>query len=79
MFIFLIDVEVDRVDLSTQLPENEYITNTALPHCNRDATNVTDVYNVFDIVPESTLTTLYEKAAEILNGDVNDFEGYVSC
>ena len=69
------NVEVDRADLSMQLPENEYITNTALPHCNRDATNVTDVYNAFDIVPESTLKTLYERAAELMNSDVNDFEG----
>ena len=40
------NVEIDRMDLSIQLPDNEYITNTILPECNRDATNVNDVYNI---------------------------------
>lgn len=64
------NVDIDRLDLSTPLPEAEYITNTLLPPCNRDATNVKDVYNVYDIVPESKLDTLKEVALEILeNGD----------
>lgn len=66
------NIEIDRLDLSTQLPENEYITNTSLPHCNRDAINVEDVYNVYDIVPEKKLKTLHQKASDLLIGD---FEG----
>ncbi|KZC10710.1 hypothetical protein WN55_02196, partial [Dufourea novaeangliae] len=71
------NVEIDRMDLSTQLPDNDYITNTALPECNRDATNVKDVYNVYDIIPQNMLETLYDKATEILNKDSSSLEGYV--
>ncbi|XP_076663204.1 uncharacterized protein LOC143366219 [Andrena cerasifolii] len=63
------NVDIDRMDLSMQLPDNEFITNTSLPECNRDATNVADVYNVYDIIPESKLETMYEKATEMLNDD----------
>ncbi|XP_003399797.1 uncharacterized protein LOC100645462 [Bombus terrestris] len=66
------NVEIDRMDLSIQLPDNEYITNTILPECNRDATNVNDVYNIFDIVPKSKLESLYNSVTEILNGDSNN-------
>ncbi|XP_054002469.1 uncharacterized protein LOC128889115 [Hylaeus anthracinus] len=69
------NVEIDRTDLSIQLPDNEFITNTALPECNRDATNVKDVYNVYDIIPENKLENLYEKATEILNEDSSSLEG----
>ncbi|XP_015432750.1 PREDICTED: DNA-directed RNA polymerase I subunit RPA49-like [Dufourea novaeangliae] len=69
------NVEIDRMDLSTQLPDNDYITNTALPECNRDATNVKDVYNVYDIIPQNMLETLYDKATEILNKDSSSLEG----
>ncbi|XP_017762089.1 PREDICTED: DNA-directed RNA polymerase I subunit RPA49-like [Eufriesea mexicana] len=60
-------VEIDRMELSTQLSDNEYITNTTLPDCNRGATNVNDVYSIYDIVPESKLETLYNNVTEILN------------
>lgn len=62
-------IEIDRVDLATPLPNNEYITNTGLPHCNRDAVNVKDVYNLYDIIPKDKLKTLYEKATEALESD----------
>lgn len=65
------------MDLSIQLPDNEYITNTILPECNRDATNVNDVYNIFDIVPKSKLESLYNSVTEILNGDSNNKQEYV--
>lgn len=48
--------------------------NTILPACNRNASNVKDVYNVYDIIPKSKLETLYEHAMEVLNGDL---EGYL--
>nr|XP_012144540.1 PREDICTED: DNA-directed RNA polymerase I subunit rpa49-like isoform X2 [Megachile rotundata] len=69
------NVEVDKADLSVDLAENDDIINTALPPCNRDATNVTDVYDVHDIIPEDKLETLYAKAKEILNDNDNDFDG----
>lgn len=75
--LIVADVEIDRLDLSTQLPENEYITNTSLPECNRDATNVSDVYNIFDIIPENKLQALYDTATEVLNDDKDIFGGYV--
>ncbi|XP_032680839.1 uncharacterized protein LOC116848644 [Odontomachus brunneus] len=63
------NIEVDRKDLSTEVP-TEYITNTNLPTCNREATNVKDVYNIYDIVPKSKLETLYDQAMEILKGAI---------
>lgn len=69
------NVEVDRGELTIDLSENDDITNTALPPCNRDATNAADVYNVHDIIPEDKLETLYPKAKEILDHDYSEFEG----
>ncbi|XP_014479544.1 PREDICTED: uncharacterized protein LOC106746914 [Dinoponera quadriceps] len=63
------NIEVDRVDLSTKLPD-EYITNTNLPKCNREATNVKDVYNIYDIIPKSKVETLYDHAVEIHKGAI---------
>lgn len=76
-FILITDVEIDKMDLSIQLPDNEYITNTTLPECNRDATSVNDVYNIFDIVPKSKLESLYDSVTEILNGNSNNKQEYV--
>lgn len=69
------NVEVDRGELTIDLSENDDITNTALPPCNKDATNAADVYNVHDIIPEDKLETLYPKAKEILDHDYSEFEG----
>jgi len=71
---FLADVEVDRLDLSIQLQPEDCISNAILPACNRNANNVKDVYNVYDIIPKSKLETLYEQAMEVLNGNI---EGYL--
>lgn len=68
------DVEVDRLDLVTQIQTEDSILNGILPACNRNASNVKDVYNVYDIIPRSKLETLYEHANEVLNGDL---EGYL--
>ncbi|PBC25428.1 uncharacterized protein LOC107993276 isoform X1 [Apis cerana] len=68
------NVEINRMELSTQLPNNEYITNTTLPECNRKATNVNDIYNIYDIVPENKLENLYNNVKEILNNNSNTLE-----
>ncbi|XP_003698360.1 uncharacterized protein LOC100870363 isoform X1 [Apis florea] len=68
------NVEIDRMELSTQLPNNEYITNITLPECNREATNVNDVYNIYDIIPENKLENLYNNVKEILNNNSNTLE-----
>ncbi|KAK2586264.1 hypothetical protein KPH14_001520 [Odynerus spinipes] len=60
------NIEIDKGDLEVQVPD-EYITNIVLPQCNRNATDVRDVYNVDDIVPEKKLETLYEKVEDICN------------
>ncbi|XP_071557903.1 DNA-directed RNA polymerase I subunit RPA49 [Temnothorax nylanderi] len=64
------NVEIDRLDLSTELQAEDCIASAILPPCNRNASNVKDVYNVYDIIPKSKLETLYEHAMEVLNGDV---------
>ncbi|XP_011867904.1 PREDICTED: uncharacterized protein LOC105562029 [Vollenhovia emeryi] len=64
------NIEIDRQDLSTQLQPEDCISNTLLPACNRNASNVKDVYNVYDIIPKSKLEMLHEHAMEVLNGDV---------
>ncbi|XP_017794820.1 PREDICTED: uncharacterized protein LOC108576358 [Habropoda laboriosa] len=69
------DVEIDRTELSIELPENEYITNTALPECNRNANTPNDVYNIYDIIPKNKLKTMYDYAADILNDSSNTSEG----
>lgn len=68
----MLDIEVDRIELSTEIPD-EYITNTNLPACNREAINVKDVYNIYDIVPKSVLETLYDQAVEILKGAIEEY------
>ncbi|XP_006572264.1 uncharacterized protein LOC551240 isoform X2 [Apis mellifera] len=68
------NVKINKMELSTQLPNNEYITNTTLPECNRKATNVNDIYNIYDIVPENKLENLYNNVKEILNNNSNTLE-----
>ncbi|CAK9815718.1 DNA-directed RNA polymerase I subunit RPA49 [Anthophora quadrimaculata] len=68
------NVEIDRVELSTQLPDNEYITNTTLPECNRDATSPNDVYDIYDIIPKSKLEALNDYATKILNDESSSLE-----
>ena len=63
-------MEIDRLDLSTQLQTDECLSSTILPPCNRDATNVKDVYNVYDIIPKSKLEMLHQPAMEVLNGNL---------
>lgn len=58
----------------TQIETEDSILSGILPTCNRNASNVKDVYNVYDIIPRSKLETLYEHAKEVLNGDL---EGYL--
>lgn len=60
--------------MSIQLPTDEVIQSSILPTCNRNASNVKDVYNVYDIIPKSKLETLYEHAKEVLEGAM---EGYL--
>jgi hypothetical protein len=74
LIFFFIDVEINKSDLSTQLSTTESVINSFLPTCNRSASNVKDVYNIYDIIPKSKLETLYEHVVEILNGKI---EGYV--
>lgn len=64
------NVEIDRLDLSIQLQTDDSISNIILPPCNREASNVKDVYNVYDIIPRSKLEMLYEHAMEVLNGNL---------
>ncbi|KAI4500073.1 hypothetical protein M0802_004943 [Mischocyttarus mexicanus] len=59
------NIEINNEDLET-VTANNIITNIDIPHCNRDATNVQDVYNLNDIIPENKLETLYKAAAEII-------------
>lgn len=62
------NVEIDRLEFSTQLQNDEIIQSSILPACNRNASNVKDVYNVYDIIPKSKLETLYDHAKEVLEG-----------
>lgn len=62
--------------MSTEL-SSEYITNTNLPPCNRKATNVKDVYNIYDIIPKSKLETLYDQAVEILKGAIEGYSSFI--
>ncbi|CAL1684730.1 unnamed protein product [Lasius platythorax] len=66
------NVEIDRLDLTIQSQTDDCISNTILPTCNRDASNVKDVYNVYDIIPRSKLEMLYEHAMKVLNEDLEE-------
>ncbi|XP_043667245.1 uncharacterized protein LOC122628737 isoform X3 [Vespula pensylvanica] len=61
------NIEINKEDLETQIVDNDYVTNIHLPQCNRDATNIKDVYNINDIIPENKLETLNETAKETIN------------
>lgn len=64
------NIEIDHLDLSTQVTKDEFVSNGSLPPCNRDATNVSNVYNIYDIVAENILKTLYGSAEAVLKGEV---------
>ena len=66
------DVEINRLDLSNQLPNDDCL-NAILPVCNRNASNVKDVYNIYDIIPKSKLEMLYEYAMKITDEDMKEY------
>ncbi|XP_043276113.1 DNA-directed RNA polymerase I subunit RPA49-like [Venturia canescens] len=63
------DIEIDRADLSVKSVDNDSSTNDQLPPCNREALNPKDVYNVYDIVPEDVLQSVYDKIDEIIESN----------
>ncbi|KYN14092.1 PREDICTED: uncharacterized protein LOC108766111 [Trachymyrmex cornetzi] len=65
------NVEIDRQELSNQLPNDDCL-NAILPVCNRNASNVKDVYNVYDIIPRSKLEMLFEHAMKITDEDMKE-------
>ncbi|EGI70230.1 PREDICTED: uncharacterized protein LOC105149980 [Acromyrmex echinatior] len=65
------NVEINRIDLSSQLPNDDCL-NAILPVCNRNASNVKDVYNIYDIIPRSKLEMLYEHAMKITDEDMKE-------
>ncbi|XP_012063823.1 PREDICTED: uncharacterized protein LOC105627147 [Atta cephalotes] len=65
------NVEINRLDLSSQLPNDDCL-NAILPVCNRNASNVKDVYNIYDIIPKSKLEMLYEYAMKITDEDMKE-------
>ncbi|KAG5343629.1 RPA49 polymerase, partial [Acromyrmex charruanus] len=65
------NVEINRIDLSSQLPNDDCL-NAILPVCNRNASNVKDVYNIYDIIPKSKLEMLYEYAMKITDEDMKE-------
>ncbi|KAG5326465.1 RPA49 polymerase, partial [Acromyrmex heyeri] len=65
------NVEINRIDLSSQLPNDDCL-NAILPVCNRNASNVKDVYNIYDIIPKSKLEMLYEHAMKITDEDMKE-------
>ncbi|KAH0945216.1 hypothetical protein HN011_011714 [Eciton burchellii] len=75
----VLNVEINKSDLSTQLSTTESVINSFLPTCNRSASNVKDVYNIYDIIPKSKLETLYEHVVEILNGKIEGKSKFFEC
>ncbi|KYN40423.1 DNA-directed RNA polymerase I subunit RPA49 [Trachymyrmex septentrionalis] len=65
------NVEINRLDLSSELPNDDCL-NAILPVCNRNASNVKDVYNVYDIIPRSKLEMLHEHAMKITDEDMKE-------
>ncbi|XP_012273280.1 uncharacterized protein LOC105695866 isoform X2 [Orussus abietinus] len=59
-------IEIERNDLSFKLNESSLTGNTSFPEPNREASDVADVYNMYEIVPKATLKTLYSEAKQIL-------------
>lgn len=68
----LADIEINRLDLSNQLPDDDCL-NAILPACNRNASNVKDIYNVYDIIPRNKLEMLYEHAMKITDEDMKEY------
>lgn len=65
------NIEINRLDLSNQLPDDDCL-NAILPACNRNASNVKDIYNVYDIIPRNKLEMLYEHAMKITDEDMKE-------
>lgn len=61
------DVDVDKIESSD--PE-ESLVSSILPPCNREASNVTDVYDINDIVPKEILKTLFEVEMETVESSL---------
>ncbi|XP_046435020.1 uncharacterized protein LOC124186923 [Neodiprion fabricii] len=61
------NISIERTDLSLPSLHDESVANTNLPECNRNASDVQDVYNINDIVPLAKLETLYDAAKTVLN------------
>ncbi|KAI4494840.1 hypothetical protein M0804_001041 [Polistes exclamans] len=59
------NIEINKEDLEMPTAD-DIITDIHLPPCNRDATNVQDVYNLNDIIPENKLEFLNETAKKII-------------
>ncbi|XP_015609823.1 uncharacterized protein LOC107274802 [Cephus cinctus] len=64
------NVEIDKADLTLPSVNDESIGNTNVPTCNRNASTESEIYNPYEIVPESKLETLYEAATDVLESNV---------
>ncbi|XP_034940522.1 DNA-directed RNA polymerase I subunit RPA49-like [Chelonus insularis] len=56
------NVQINKRDLTQKI--NNQISNN-IPPCNRDAQSPTDVYNLYDIIPEEKLKLIIDKVGEI--------------
>lgn len=68
VFFFFTDVQINEADLEFD-GKDEFIEGVMLPACNKNATVVSDVYNVYDIVPEEILQCLRLAVDKVIKSD----------
>lgn len=64
------DIEVKNNDIGTEV--NDDFTSTMVPLCNREATTIFDVYNVYEIIPKEHIKSLYEYVEHVLANGFDD-------
>ena len=67
--IFILDVEIEREDLEP-IVKDDFTEGLELPFCNRDASTVSEIYLLEDLIPKDVLQTLCSIANEIAENEV---------
>ncbi|KAJ8672907.1 hypothetical protein QAD02_004168 [Eretmocerus hayati] len=65
------NVQIEKADLEPEF-KDEFVNDIGLPPCNTDAKEVSEIYNIDDIVPRHILETLYDHAIDVSKGEIGE-------
>lgn len=66
--LFNTDIHVNDADLEFD-GQDEFVEGIMLPNCNKNATSVSEVYNVHGIIPEEVLKSLNSAVDTVIQND----------